>query len=80
MGGRATRRWFCQQCESDFCFRCNPEGGGGGSGGGKQVMQLTVPPGSGGGQMLQVNVPGKGLMQVQVPHHLRVGQTFQFQC
>eukprot|EP00947_MAST-08B_sp_MAST-8B-sp1_P000625 g625.t1 len=45
----------------------------------QNVCQLTIPQGVRGGQMMQVNVPGRGLMQLQVPAHLVAGQTFTFQ-
>ena len=43
------------------------------------MMRVTVPPGVAAGQMIQINVPGKGPMQVAVPAGLRPGSTFAVQ-
>ena len=46
--------------------------------GGAQLMRVQVPPNSGPGASLTVNVPGRGAHRVTVPPNVRAGQYFQF--
>jgi hypothetical protein len=45
---------------------------------GAQLMRVQVPPNSGPGASLTVNVPGRGAHRVTVPPNVRAGQYFQF--
>jgi uncharacterized ubiquitin-like protein YukD len=55
-----------------------PATSGTGTGGGASEFSVTVPSNSGPGQVMTVNVPSVGLMQVPIPQGCYPGQTFRF--
>lgn len=50
----------------------------GANSGGTRELQAICPSSAFPGQMIFVNVPGKGRMRVRVPNGIRPGQTFKF--